>query len=183
MKPISIFVARPAYRLDRSPPGGQIGRVCRFPGALRWSRGLVLANPPEVGAVASFFSAVAFLQLDPWAFLGDRYQKRIRTGRVFPGQNRGHAWGIWHLRASYKSVVPIGFYPITQIYQAEEDRTRGDQTFAAWAGADGRLCAMCLKQRHQICKIPDDGHSCAWRCWPRRCAVQKLRAQPALRVG
>ena len=33
------------------------------------------------------------------------------------------------------TLVTIGFYPITQIYQIEEDRARGDTTFAAWAGA------------------------------------------------
>jgi 4-hydroxybenzoate polyprenyltransferase len=35
------------------------------------------------------------------------------------------------------TLITIGFYPITQIYQIEEDRARGDTTFAAWAGAAG----------------------------------------------
>jgi 4-hydroxybenzoate polyprenyltransferase len=35
------------------------------------------------------------------------------------------------------TLITIGFYPITQIYQIEEDRARGDKTFAAWAGAPG----------------------------------------------
>lgn len=35
------------------------------------------------------------------------------------------------------ALVTIGFYPITQIYQIEEDITRGDLTFAAWAGPQG----------------------------------------------
>jgi 4-hydroxybenzoate polyprenyltransferase len=33
------------------------------------------------------------------------------------------------------TLITIGFYPITQIYQIEEDRARGDTTFAVWAGA------------------------------------------------
>jgi len=33
------------------------------------------------------------------------------------------------------TLVTMGFYPITQIYQVDEDRARGDVTFAAWAGA------------------------------------------------
>lgn len=32
------------------------------------------------------------------------------------------------------TLVTIGFYPITQIYQIDEDASRGDLTFAAWAG-------------------------------------------------
>jgi 1,4-dihydroxy-2-naphthoate octaprenyltransferase len=32
------------------------------------------------------------------------------------------------------TLVTVGFYPITQAYQIEEDRARGDITFAVWAG-------------------------------------------------
>jgi 1,4-dihydroxy-2-naphthoate octaprenyltransferase len=32
------------------------------------------------------------------------------------------------------ALVTVGFYPITQAYQIEEDRARGDITFAVWAG-------------------------------------------------
>lgn len=32
------------------------------------------------------------------------------------------------------ALVTVGFYPVTQIYQIEEDLARGDITFAAWAG-------------------------------------------------
>jgi 1,4-dihydroxy-2-naphthoate octaprenyltransferase len=32
------------------------------------------------------------------------------------------------------TLITTGFYPITQIYQVEEDLARGDLTFAAWAG-------------------------------------------------
>jgi 4-hydroxybenzoate polyprenyltransferase len=32
------------------------------------------------------------------------------------------------------TLVTVGFYPVTQIYQIDEDRSRGDQTFAVWAG-------------------------------------------------
>ena len=35
------------------------------------------------------------------------------------------------------ALVTTGFYPITQIYQIEEDRARGDLTFAAWRGPQG----------------------------------------------
>ena len=32
------------------------------------------------------------------------------------------------------TLITVGFYPLTQIYQIAEDRARGDWTFAAWAG-------------------------------------------------
>lgn len=35
------------------------------------------------------------------------------------------------------SLVTVGFYPLTQIYQIEEDAARGDITYAVWAGPNG----------------------------------------------
>lgn len=35
------------------------------------------------------------------------------------------------------SLVTVGFYPLTQIYQIDEDAQRGDVTFAVWAGPEG----------------------------------------------
>lgn len=32
------------------------------------------------------------------------------------------------------ALITVGFYPLTQIYQIDEDLARGDLTFAAWAG-------------------------------------------------
>jgi len=37
------------------------------------------------------------------------------------------------------TLVTVGFYPITQAYQVEEDLARGDVTFAAWAGPSRAL--------------------------------------------
>ena len=37
------------------------------------------------------------------------------------------------------TLVTVGFYPITQSYQVEEDLARGDLTFAAWAGPSRAL--------------------------------------------
>lgn len=51
-------------------------------------------------------------------------------GWVTPG---GIAW----LGIVAVALITTGFYPITQIYQVEEDLTRGDLTFAAWAGPQG----------------------------------------------
>ncbi|MEZ4617617.1 MAG: hypothetical protein R2867_19180 [Caldilineaceae bacterium] len=41
--------------------------------------------------------------------------------------------GAW-LGITAVTLVTIGFYPITQIYQIDEDLARGDCTFAAWIG-------------------------------------------------
>lgn len=38
------------------------------------------------------------------------------------------------------SLVTVGFYPLTQIYQIDEDLRRGDLTFAAWVGPRGVFC-------------------------------------------
>ncbi|MBX3000744.1 MAG: UbiA prenyltransferase family protein [Caldilineaceae bacterium] len=35
------------------------------------------------------------------------------------------------------SAITVGFYPLTQIYQIDEDLGRGDLTFAAWVGPRG----------------------------------------------
>jgi 4-hydroxybenzoate polyprenyltransferase len=35
------------------------------------------------------------------------------------------------------SAITVGFYPLTQIYQIDEDLARGDLTFAAWVGPRG----------------------------------------------
>ncbi len=41
------------------------------------------------------------------------------------------------LGISAAALITTGFYPITQIYQIEEDLARGDLTFAAWRGPQG----------------------------------------------
>lgn len=41
------------------------------------------------------------------------------------------------LGISAVALITTGFYPITQIYQIDEDRRRGDLTFAVWRGAQG----------------------------------------------
>lgn len=35
------------------------------------------------------------------------------------------------------TLITTGFYPLTQIYQIDEDRDRGDTTFAVWVGPRG----------------------------------------------
>lgn len=44
------------------------------------------------------------------------------------------------------TLVTTGFYPITQIYQIDEDLARGDLTFAAWAGPAGAFAFAIVLQ-------------------------------------
>ena len=44
------------------------------------------------------------------------------------------------------TLVTTGFYPITQIYQIDEDLARGDLTFAAWAGPQGAFAFAIVLQ-------------------------------------
>jgi 4-hydroxybenzoate polyprenyltransferase len=82
-----------------------------------------------------------------------RLKKRPLVGLATVGLGQGvlASWGGWVCaRPSLAALnsfdwagilavtlITVGFYPITQIYQIEEDRGRGDTTFAAWAGAAG----------------------------------------------
>lgn len=44
------------------------------------------------------------------------------------------------------TLITVGFYPLTEIYQIEEDRRRGDRTLALWLGPAGsfRFALACL---------------------------------------
>ena len=44
------------------------------------------------------------------------------------------------------TLITVGFYPLTQIYQIDEDLARGDVTFAAWAGPAGAFWFAIIAQ-------------------------------------
>jgi 1,4-dihydroxy-2-naphthoate octaprenyltransferase len=48
----------------------------------------------------------------------------------------GADWPLVVLAAASAAFVAIAFYPLTQLYQVEEDRLRGDRTIAVELGAD-----------------------------------------------
>jgi 1,4-dihydroxy-2-naphthoate octaprenyltransferase len=50
------------------------------------------------------------------------------------------------LGALAATLITVGFYPLTEIYQIEEDRRRGDRTLALWLGPTGsfRFALACL---------------------------------------
>lgn len=57
------------------------------------------------------------------------------------------------------TFITVGFYPLTQIYQVDEDRARGDYTFAVWAGPRG-VFAFAL-----ICQAMSAGLLVALLAW------------------
>jgi 4-hydroxybenzoate polyprenyltransferase len=57
------------------------------------------------------------------------------TARPALNELTGLAW--WGVLAATLTIG--GIYPVTQIYQIEEDLARGDVTFAAWAGPQATL--------------------------------------------
>ena len=48
----------------------------------------------------------------------------------------GDDWPLAVLGAASAAFVAVAFYPLTQLYQVEEDRQRGDRTIAVELGAD-----------------------------------------------
>ena len=51
---------------------------------------------------------------------------------------------IWPLGAASAAFVAIAFYPLTQLYQVEEDRARGDRTIAVALGVSGSFALSTL---------------------------------------
>lgn len=54
--------------------------------------------------------------------------------------------GVAWLGVLAVTFITAGFYPLTQIYQIDEDRARGDCTFAVWAGPRGAFALALVCQ-------------------------------------
>jgi 1,4-dihydroxy-2-naphthoate octaprenyltransferase len=54
--------------------------------------------------------------------------------------------GIGWLGVMAVTLITVGFYPLTQIYQIDEDQARGDRTFAVWAGPRGAFAFALVAQ-------------------------------------
>ena len=81
--------------------------------------GVRLKGRPILGLITVGVGQGVLAALAGWA--------AAQTPQTFPGLSA--SLGILAV-----ALVTIGFYPITQIYQIEEDAARGDNTFAVWAG-------------------------------------------------
>jgi 4-hydroxybenzoate polyprenyltransferase len=144
------------YDRDRGPVGGlsrppQVAsQLLPFSLAVQIVGGLLAAwvNPPFLAIYAAMFGlGVAY------SHPRLRLKKRPLVGLATVGLGQGvlASLGGWACAQAdlaalnafdwagvlAVTLITIGFYPITQIYQIEEDRARGDTTFAAWAGARG----------------------------------------------
>lgn len=84
-----------------------------------------------------------------YSYPGIRLKRRPLAGLVSVGLGQGILAGLggWVAAAPLARIdnlswlgvlaltlITVGFYPLTQIYQIEEDLERGDLTFAAWVG-------------------------------------------------
>jgi 4-hydroxybenzoate polyprenyltransferase len=68
------------------------------------------------------------------------------------------------LGTTVATLITVGFFPLTQIYQTEEDNARGDRTFAVAFGAKGsfRFALACLALAG-VCMVPLVYH--LWGRW------------------
>jgi 4-hydroxybenzoate polyprenyltransferase len=142
-----------AYDRDSGPVGGLRHPPPVDPFLLPWSLGILVVGlflslvrpwsallyfPVLLLALAYSHPAVR-LKARPWASLltiaiGQGVLPFLAGWLAVPQPS-----GDWHLAllaAGSAAFVAIAFYPLTQLYQVEEDRQRGDRTVAVVLGAD-----------------------------------------------
>lgn len=154
------------YDRDTGPIGG-VRRPPPVPtGLLPFSLGVLLAGlglawlvSRQFAALYAAMAALAILYSHPAARLKGKPWPALATVAI--GQGFGGFLGGWLATgASLAAIttptgiggllsaatITMGFYPLTQVYQIEEDRRRGDRTPAvAWGpGAAFALAACCL---------------------------------------
>ena len=152
-----------AYDKDSGPVGGLRRPPPVDPFLLPWSLGVLgagwllsLARPATAGLYAVILvMAVAYSH--PAVRLKGRPLASLLTIAVGQGLLPFFAGllatpaprlqpALWSLAADSAALVAVAFYPLTQLYQIEEDRARGDRTAAVAWGVDRcfRLAALLL---------------------------------------
>jgi 4-hydroxybenzoate polyprenyltransferase len=148
------------YDRDSGPVGGLRHPPPVDPLLLPWSLGVLLSGLllclvrpwTAVLYAAILLLALAYshpavrLKARPWASLftiaiGQGVLPYL-AGRLAAPQP-GADWLLAVLGASSAAFVAVAFYPLTQLYQVEEDRQRGDRTIAVELGAD-RAFLLCM---------------------------------------
>jgi 1,4-dihydroxy-2-naphthoate octaprenyltransferase len=145
-----------AYDRDEGPVGGLEHPPPVGPALLPFSLVALLGGWAASLAVGGSFAAVyggililalayshprARWKADPWASLATIFVGQgvlgFLTGWTAAGAPLGAALGATGLvGAIAASAIVAGFYPLTQLFQVEEDRARGDRTLAvAWGPA------------------------------------------------
>lgn len=122
--------------------------------ALLWDAiGIVLAWTilPAFAGMVAVYGAVSKAYSHPWVRLKKYPIASWLTVGVFQGgftylmsvsALRGEGWAMWsqpaHLwPAALATVLLLASYPMTQVYQHEEDAARGDRTISRWCGLRG----------------------------------------------
>jgi len=141
------------YDRDSGPVGGLRHPPPVDPLLLPWSLGILFSGlvlclvrpwtaalylPILLLALAYSHPAVR-LKARPWASLltiaiGQGVLPFI-AGRL-SAPHMSDDWPLTVLAAASAAFVAVAFYPLTQLYQVEEDRQRGDRTIAVELGAD-----------------------------------------------
>jgi 4-hydroxybenzoate polyprenyltransferase len=154
---VFLYGGATAYNSYYDQDKGPIGGLSTPPPVTRALMPLSL-GVQLIGALIAAFVNIDFLAIYGLMFLMGiaysypriRLKRRPVVGLVTVGLGQGvlASLGGWVCgRASLASLgslegvgvlavtlVIVGFYPITQIYQIEEDRSRGDWTLAVWIG-------------------------------------------------
>jgi 4-hydroxybenzoate polyprenyltransferase len=141
------------YDQDKGPIGGLFAPPPVMKALMPLSLGVQL-----IGALIAAFVNLDFLAIYALMFLMGigysypriRIKRRPVAGLVTVGLGQGvlASLGGWvcggaslaslgcieWMGVMAVTLVTVGFYPLTQIYQIEEDRSRGDWTLAVWMG-------------------------------------------------
>lgn len=142
------------YDRDEGPVGGLAQpppvTAALLPFSL-WVQGLGILLAAMVNSSFLIIYLVIFIIFLAYSYPAIRLKKWPLAGLVTVGLGQGilaglGGWvvatpnlalldGLSGLGILAMTLITVGFYPLTQIYQIEEDLARGDLTFAAWAGS------------------------------------------------
>jgi 4-hydroxybenzoate polyprenyltransferase len=150
------------YDRDTGPIGGLAHPPPVRPGLLPWSLGLQAAGFPLalcVGPRFAFLYLVLFLLFTAYSHPAIRLKRRpwasllaiglgqggigfaagwVSTGGAAAGARSGDAWAaLWGFASAV--LVVAALYPLSQIYQVAEDRSRGEETLGVVLGRAGAL--------------------------------------------
>jgi 4-hydroxybenzoate polyprenyltransferase len=144
------------YDRDEGPVGGLVKPPPVFAALLPFSlviQGIGAVLALSVNAIFAILYLVIFAMGFAYSHPRTRWKGHPFGGLLTVGIGQGILAGLAGWTAANPSLigltplnwlgllaaalVTVGFYPLTQIYQIDEDLRRGDRTFAAWAGPPG----------------------------------------------
>jgi 4-hydroxybenzoate polyprenyltransferase len=141
------------YDRDQGPVGGLVKPPPAVPQLLPFSlivQAIGLGLALAVNGVFALIYLIIFAMGFAYSHPTPRWKARPLGGLLTVGIGQGVLAGLGGWAAANPdlrmlsasdwlgilaaALITVGFYPLTQIYQIDEDLARGDLTFAAWAG-------------------------------------------------